>query len=561
MRERYRVVAVAGLASFAVACASGCTRQAAAPANVSARLVTVTDERFTSAFTRNFNPFMGASRWPTRSGIYEPLLVYNVSKGTYVPWLATSYEWKRGNMQLGLTLRKGVSWSDGQPFTARDVTFTFDVMRRHPLTDVGRIWDFLKDVRTADGETVEFEFQRPFSPGLRVIGEQPIAPEHIFKDVDPTSFANENPVATGPFTEIRSFSPTLYEVTRNERYWQRERVKIPGFRVPLFRNNGEAIAALMAGEVDWGSIFIPNAENTFVAKDPAHNKFWYAPFGDPVMLYANTTLKPFDDKRVRKALSMAIDRQRIVKEAMNGYAPMLDASGLSDDADLRWKDFAVVRKGTWARYDPAGAKAALDAAGLPLGQHGQRQARGGAPLRFSIDVVEGWTDWVAAAGIIAENLTAVGVGAEVRPLPHPLYISKLQRGEFELAIGSGPRGPTPYTFYRAQMGSALVRPVGTPSAENWHRFGSKDADALLNRFEAARNEDEGKLLMSKLQESFVENAPTLPLFMGPAWGEFSEARFTGFPSATNPYARLSPYSVERLIVMMELKPSSAAAGR
>jgi peptide/nickel transport system substrate-binding protein len=108
------------------------------------------------------------------------------------------------------------------------------------------------------------------------------------------------------------------------------------------------------------------------------------------------------------------------------------------------------------------------------------------------------------------------------------------------------------------MGSALVHPVGTLSPENWHRFGSKDADALLTRFEAALDDDERKLLMSKLQESYVENAPSLPLFTGPSWGEFTETRFTGFPSQTNPYARLAPYTAERLIVMLELKPVAQA---
>jgi peptide/nickel transport system substrate-binding protein len=119
----------------------------------------------------------------------------------------------------------------------------------------------------------------------------------------------------------------------------------------------------MAGDVDWGGIFIPNVENTFVAKDREHNRVWYAAFGDPVLLFVNTTLKPFDDKRVRKAISMALDRQRIVKGAMNGYAPVLDATGLSDEADVRWKDFAIAKQATWTHYDPAQAQSALEAAG------------------------------------------------------------------------------------------------------------------------------------------------------------------------------------------------------
>jgi peptide/nickel transport system substrate-binding protein len=311
----------------------------------------------------------------------------------------------------------------------------------------------------------------------------------------------------------------------------------------------------MAGEVDWGSVFIPDAENTFVAKDPVNNKIWYAPYGDPVLLYLNTTKAPFDDKSVRKALSRSIDRQRIFKQAMNGYAPILDATGLSDEADLHWKDFAVAKKGTWTRYDPAQARAELEAAGLAAGPDGVRRLHK-APLHFTLDVIDGWDDWVTAAGIVAENMTAAGVPVTVRKRPYPEFLSRVHRGEFEICIGFAPREPTPYSFYRAQMGSATVRPLGMDALDNWHRFGSAEADAALARFEASSDESELKALVSKLQEIYVENAPSLPLFQGPAWGEFTEARFTGFPSQTNPYARLSPFAAERLLVILELRPKA-----
>jgi peptide/nickel transport system substrate-binding protein len=404
---------------------------------------------------------------------------------------------------------------------------------------------------------VVFEFKRPYSPGLRVVGEQPIAPAHVFEKLPhPLTDPNENPVATGPFTVIKSFSPTLYEVTRNEKYWQRDKVKIAGFRVPLFRGNQEAIAALMDGQVDWGSIFIPNAESTFVARDPLHNKVWYAPFGEPILLYFNTTRKPFDDKHVRRALSMSFDRGRIVKEAMNGYAPVLDATGLSQETYLPWKDFAQVKRGTWTRYDPAAAKAELERAGLRAGPDGMRRA-GASPVRCTIDVIEGWNDWIAAARIIADGMRAVGIEAELKAIPHPVWLEKVETGDFEASIAAGTGGATPYNFYRSQMSSALVKPAGTRSQENWHRYGSREADAALVAFEAEVDNDRRKALASKLQEIYVENAPALPLFTGPVWGEYTETRFRGFPNKENPYARLAPYLVERLLVMMELRPSNA----
>jgi peptide/nickel transport system substrate-binding protein len=284
-----------------------------------------------------------------------------------------------------------------------------------------------------------------------------------------------------------------------------------------------------------------------------HNKVWYAAFGEPILLYFNTTKKPFDDKRVRKALSMAFDRALIAKEAMNGYAPVLDATGLSPETYLPWKDFAQVKKGTWTRYDPEQARATLDALGLRAGPNGIRRA-GAEPVRCTIDVIEGWSDWIAAARIIANGLTAVGIDADVQTSPQPAWLDKVQKGQFELCIGAGTGGATPYNFYRSQMATALVKPAGVASRENWHRYGNRDADAALARFEAALDDEERRALASKLQEIYVENAPALPLFTGPAWGEYTETRFTGFPNKENPYARLAPYTVERLLVMLELRP-------
>ncbi|MDP7608601.1 MAG: ABC transporter substrate-binding protein, partial [Candidatus Marinimicrobia bacterium] len=67
------------------------------------------------SWVRNFNPLSpaGSARWPTSSGIYEPLFIYNSITGEYVPWLALDYTWEKGNKVLKMLIRKGVKWSDG----------------------------------------------------------------------------------------------------------------------------------------------------------------------------------------------------------------------------------------------------------------------------------------------------------------------------------------------------------------------------------------------------------------------------------------------------------------
>jgi peptide/nickel transport system substrate-binding protein len=110
------------------------------------------------------------------------------------------------------------------------------------------------------------------------------------------------------------------------------------------------------------------------------------------------------------------------------------------------------------------------------------------------------------------------------------------------------------------MGSGTVKPVGTSSATNWHRHGSPAADALLAAFEATVDPAEERRLSDALQAVFVAEAPAVPLFPTPAWGEASTRRFEGFPSAEDPYAALSPNAVpDILLVLTRLRPRDGAA--
>src|SRR5690606_35484104 len=115
---------------------------------------------------------------------------------------------------------------------------------------------------------------------------------------------------------------------------------------------------------------------------------------------------------VRRALSMAIDRERLVSIAMEGYTHPADGSGLSDGY-AEWKDPAAAAA-PWVRFDRAAAEQLLDEAGWARARGGVRRAADGRSLSLEIQVVSGWSDWVRAAQLIARDLRAVGVNARVR---------------------------------------------------------------------------------------------------------------------------------------------------
>lgn len=184
-------------------------------------------------------------------------------------------------------------------------------------------------------------------------------------------------------------------------------------------------------KLDWASLFLPDIEKNWVAKDPARHQYWYPDLGQTVLLYLNTRTKPFDDREVRKALSMAIDRPRITAEAVSGCPSRADATGVPD-SQKKWKDAAVAGAARWTTRDLDQANRMLDAAGLARGADGVRVVPGGGPMRYGINLVEGWTDWIAPAGILRQNLAEVGVALSVQALSYGAWVDALQKGRFDL---------------------------------------------------------------------------------------------------------------------------------
>jgi len=541
-----------GLAALAaVACARDVPR---APAGV-----LVVSQEQQASWIRNFNPLTTATsaRWPTLAGIYEPLFVFNSVRSEYVPWLAVTHEWTAGNLVLRLTTRDSVLWSDGRPFDARDVAFTFDLLKRHPALDRRGVWGFLSAVSAVDERTVDFRFQRVYIPGFDEIAAQQIVPRHVWSTVaDPVAFANENPVATGPFTEIRVFQNQVYELGRNPHYWRAGEPHFDAIRCPAYPSNDRANLALVFDEADWAGNFIPAVDRVFVGRNPAHHRYWFPLTGSSIFLYANTTRAPFDDSRVRKALSMAIDRALLVDVALHRYSRPADATGLSD-AYTAWRDSGIAAAGDWVLHDPARAGKLLDEAGLPRGKDGLRHLPDGKPLRYEVLSVAGWSDWVRAAQVIARGLQEIGVDASVRTYDFSAWFQRVQEGNFDLTLGWSFEGPTPYPFYRWLMSSATVNPVGVASMGNWHRYGSPEADRALASFEREPDPAKQRALCNEMQRVFVAEAPAIPLYPNPSWAEYNTSRFDGFPSEARAYADPSPNKFDRgecLLVLTTLVP-------
>ena len=509
-----------------------------------------------ASWVRNFNPLTpaGSARWPTSSGIYEPLFIYNSLKAEYVPWLGVDYYWNSDNTILFLQTRSGVTWSDGKPFTAEDVAFTFNLKKMHAGLDTRDSWSYLKEVLALNDSTVKFEFKRVYVPGFDDVAGQPIVAKHIWKNIeDPLKFTNPEPVGTGPFTEILRFESQIWELGKNLNYWQSGKPEIEKLKFPTFPGNEQVTLALISGKLDWAGAFIPAIDRVFVQKDPENHKYWFPQTGHTTFFYLNTKKSTFKDKNVRKAISYAIDRKLVVKVGMYDYTVPAHVTGVSGQMS-KWHPPDLEKKENWVQYNPKKANEILDDVGFFKNSSGMRETQDGEILSFDIIIVSGWSDWIRSAQIISKNLEKIGIHTKVKTYDFGAWISRMQKGEFDMAIGWAEKGTTPFPLYKGMMASEYIKPVGTVADGNWHRFNHPSADSLFRKFEKTSDKNEIKEILFDLQYLFIDEAPAIPLFAEASWAECNTKYFTNFPSEKNPYATLSPnYPPENLFVLVNLK--------
>ncbi len=431
------------------------------------------------SYVNNANPFTPQHLPPTISAIYEGLFFVNTLNGDLTSLLGVSYKWEDRNAKLVIQTRTGVTWHDGKPFSARDVAFTFNYIKQHEALDTTGIWSGgLRSVEATDDDTVVFNFAKVNTPLFYYIVSVPIAPEHVWASVkDPVTFANTDPVGTGPFM-LDSFSQQVVTVKKNPNYWMKGRPYLDKIVFPVFTSNDTALMAMLRNDVDYGYVFIPDIERTYVAKNPATNKYWW-PVNNTNVLYLNTAKSPFDDAKFRRAVAMAIDKEKLSQLAYYDIAKPADPTGIIPGQQKEWLDPSL-KKLKYA-YDPAGAAKLLASLGFKKNKDGMLLGKDGNALSFKLLTGAGWTDFNTMANIISQNLKAIGIDAVITPAPWNTYISSLMSGTYDMAIcwGTG-SGPTPYFLYYQEFSPEFsATKIGENAQSDYARYTNPEITKAL----------------------------------------------------------------------------------
>jgi len=405
---------------------------------------------------------------------YNNLVVFDPVKSQESPQsiigdLAEKWEWRDGGKTLAFALRRGVHWHDGHPFTSADVKYTFDLIREAPGMSVKlrlnprKLWYAqVQAIDTPDPSMVLFRLKRP-QPSLLMMmasGYSPIYPAHI-----PPAELRTRCVGTGPF-KLREYRPgELIEFVRNPDYFVKGRPYLDGIRFIIIKERGTRIAALQAGRLD---IMMPQegtkpageqlkqAVPSMIVTIAAHN------INDNILV--NFKRPPFTDVRVRRALSLAIDRQAYIQAVRQGAA-LAGASLLPRP----W--------GLWG-LGPS-ALAGLPGTGNPVTQKAEaRQLLAeagfgpGKPLRVVMST-RALATYVDMATFVIDQLKQVGVDATLEQIESAVWFAKLTRGDYQLGAnltGIGADDPD----------AAFYENYACGSQRNYSQYCNPEVDRMID---------------------------------------------------------------------------------
>lgn len=444
-----------------------------------------------------------------------------------VPTLANGGISKDG-LTVTYHLRRNVRWQDGVPFTSRDVKFSYEALM-NPANNVSSRTGFLviARVETPDRYTVVFRLKHRYAPFVdTVFGESDnpyeVVPAHLLEhlhDINRAAY-NQAPIGTGPFKLVKWVRGDHLEYVANDDYFL-GKPKLRRIVVRILPDENTELALLRSHEIDW--IFEMSQNKYRELKEIAGIEIVLVNWNAWEGLWLNTARAPLDDLRVRRAIARAIDKERLIADFTAGSATLatedLPAFTWAYDGDVPAYPF-----------DPAAARALLEAAGWRLGKDGVR-VRDGRRLTLNLAFNAGNATRQALAVAIQASLRAVGIEVQIKSYPTPLYYASygsggiLASGRYDLGLGGWIAGVDPNDV--DQFGCAAVPPNGS----NYSRFCSPALDAAERA--ALSNYDRGlrKRAYAQIQRVLALGVPQI-FFWYPRGLEPISPDFKGF--APNP---------------------------
>jgi ABC-type transport system substrate-binding protein len=546
-------VAACAILTMAVA---ACSTSTSSSGGTASGKTLVIDDTPLSPMTDTFNPFSATSTGhvvTSDSLYYEPLFIWNILNPKEKPFnlLGTAYKWSNGGKTLTITTRSGVKWNDGKAFTASDVAFTFNMIRKNPGLDTDGT-PVPAGASAPSSTTAVLTFTKPEYTNLFLIGQTYIVPQHVWSKVNPVSYADPKPVGTGPF-ELDKFSAQGFTLKQNPVYWNKSSVHVPEISYPSYAQNFNIVNPLATGQIDLAGNDIANVQNVYLGKDPDNHTYMTSPpyytANNLVSLIFNVTKAPLNDPAVRQAVSYGINRQQLSTQGETGYElPATSTTGVLLPGYSSYLQSSLSNN-LPATGDSGKVSSILTADGYA--KVGGKWTKGGKTISFSIADPIPYSDYYLDAQAISKQLDTLGFNVTVDGIGDPtVWAGDVANGTFDATIHWSNQGPGQFYIYDSLLDSALTAAVGKPAAYDYGRWNDPATQAALDQYAGTNSPSVQQSALNSLENIMNTQTPVAPLLYGAAWWQYSTRNYKGWPSSGNPYmnpSTNSPYLEETIL--------------
>ncbi len=419
----------------------------------------------TDAYASNINDY-----------IYESLLKRDEKTMELVPVLAESWEISADHLQYTFHLKKNIRWQDGQPFTPRDILFSFERIN-DPKVDAAHHRNYYQDIEqleVIDDHTVRYHYRVPYFKALEVCGNIPIVPAHLFKDGDNFNQhpIGRHPVGTGPYRLLHWETGKEIVLIRNDEHWG-EKPDLNRIVFKIITDSTVALQVLKQGGLDlMGLRPIQWVRQTQTKRFEEHFQKLKYPLPSYSYIGWNMRRPMFADRRVRLAMTLLMDRETILKKLLFGLGTVVNGTFYinSPEYDHHLKPHP---------YDPKAAVELLRASGWEDHDGDGVLDRDGAPFAFEFLISAGAKFAEQIATILQENLKGVGIKMDIRKLEWAVFVQRIEEHNFDACTMGWSLGwdTDPYQLWH----SSQTEKKGS----NFVGFRNEEADRLI---EAARKE-------------------------------------------------------------------------
>jgi peptide/nickel transport system substrate-binding protein len=377
------------------------------------------------------------------------------------------------------TLRDGVTFHNGEPFTANDVKYTFErILAKGTASGYAPLYSVIDRITVDSPTQVTFHLKTSFGPFLTNLANNG---EIVNRKAIEAKGSQRKPVGTGPFQFVDWVQGDHVTLKRFDNYFVSGQPYLDGITFKFAQVDQSRIDSLRSGELDWADA-IPLQQVATLKSDPAFTYVTSKTAGIPDFLAMNTKKAPFDDVRVRQAVAWAVDREQIRQVAYFGAG---EAGGEEVPSASPW----YTGETPYTKADPAKAKALLAQAG-----HG-----GGLTVEYL--GLPQYPELLKTGQVVREQLKAVGITMNIKQVDVSVWFDRFSKGDYQITSAYQERTLDPDNFY------ALVLKTG--GSINTTGYSSKAADDLI--VQAARETDEAKrkTLYLQLKQLIWKDVPLL----------------------------------------------------